>query len=199
MSTNDSSVSEEADQSHEGHLKVPTWPGTLHSSVSSSLNTISSPSSDTALLRVKVAQFEYESAAEERLSRSPSSSPHLPRSSSNDSISSAANAQKLIRKSSSSGQLVEQSETADASFLANEVAFVRSRLSKIAGTCLSNCWRDFMWYKLLLMDCADEEATARKNKKKTEARKDSLRDEVHKWKLAGTLNQIRHDVKPVIC
>ena len=198
MSTNDSFVSEESDHSQERHLKVPTWPGTLHPNVSGSPRSIFSPSSDTALLRVKDADVDYETATEERLSRSPSSSPHLPRSNSNDAISSSGSTQKMIRKSSSSGQLAEQSEIADANFLATEVAFVRSRLSSVAGTCLSNCWRDFMWYKLLLMDCADEEATARKSRKKTETRKESFRGELHKWKLAGVLNQVRKEIKPVI-
>ena len=198
MSTNDSSVSEEVEQSQERHLKVPTWPGTLHPNVSGSPKAMFSPSSDTALLRVKDVQSDYEEATEQRLSRSPSSCLHLPRSSSNDALSSSGNTQKLIRKSCSSGQLAEQTEIADTNFLATEVAVVRSRLSSVAGMCLSNCWRDFMWYKMLLMDCSDEEATARKSRKKTETRKESFRGEVHKWKLAGILNQIRRKINPVI-
>ena len=198
MSTNDSSVSEDVDQPQERHLKVPTWPGTLPPNESSSPKAIASPSSDTSLLRVKDMQTEYGKINEERMARSPSSDPHLPRSSSNDSISSSGNTHTMMRKSSSSGQLAEKTELADANFLATEVAFVRSRLSKVAGTCLSNCWRDFMWYKLLLMDCGDEETAARRNKRKPDTRKESLRDEVHNWKLAGVLNQIRKEVKPVM-
>lgn len=197
MSTTDQSVSEVIDKPQDMNLKVPTWPGTLPPSGSSSPKAISSPSSDTILIRVRDPQNEYEMQDQERLARSPSSDPHIPRSSSNDSISSSSHTQVAVRKSSSSGQLAEKSESVDANFLATEVAFVRSRLSKVAGTCLSNCWRDFMWYKLLLMDGTDEEILARKYRKKTETRKESFRLFVPKWKLAGVLNQIRKEVKPV--
>jgi len=198
ISTNDSFVSEEVEQPLEKHLKVPTWPGTFRPDVSSSSVAISSPNSDTALLRINSMQAEYEKPIEDRLSKSPSSSPQLLRSSSNDAISSSGKTQNILRKSSSSGQLAEQTEVVDTNFLATEVAFVRNRLLKVAGTCLSNCWRDFMWYKMLLMECADDDVMLKKNKRKSETRKDSLRDEVHNWKLAGVLNQIRREVQPKI-
>lgn len=197
-STNDASLCEGMEKSGgERNLKVPTWPGALPSDTSSSPKSISSPSSDTALLQVRDSHTAFEIAHREGLAISPASDPHLPRSNSNDSISSSNQTQATIRKSSSSGQLVEKPEIADANFLATEVSFVQRRLLKVAGTCLSNCWRDFMWYKLLLMDGAEEEALAKKNKKRVEARKESFRDEVPKWKLASVLSQIRKEVKPV--
>lgn len=103
-----------------------------------------------------------------------------------------------IKKSSSYGQLGESTEVADVNFLANEVAFVSGRLSKVACTCLSNCWRDFMWYQLLIMESSEDEASAKKQKRKVEIRKESIQDVVSQnWKLTETLKKIRKEIIPV--
>ena len=180
-----------------GPLKVPTWPGTLNPTDSSSPTNLSSPSSDTILLIAKKNQ-SYTSFDASRLSQSPSAEMFIRRSSSNDSISSSVLTNTNIKKSLSSGQLGESTEVTDVNFLANEVAFVSGRVSKIACTCLSNCWRDFMWYQLLIMESSEDDASAKKQKKKVEVRKESIQDVLSQnWKLTETLKKIRQEILPV--
>ena len=179
-----------------GPLKVPTWPGTLKPTDASPTN-LSSPSSDTTLLITKKHQ-NYTNSDISRFSQSPSAEMFIRRSSSNDSISPSVLTSTNIKKSLSSGQLGESTDVADVNFLANEVAFVSGRLSKVACTCLSNCWRDFMWYQLLIMESNEDEASAKKQKKRLEVRKESIQDIVSQnWKLTETLRKIRREIIPV--
>ena len=55
-----------------------------------------------------------------------------------------------------------------------------------------------MWYQLLLMDCFDDETSAKKHKKKMETRKESGDTAISQWKLSAVLQQIRKDIVPVI-
>ncbi len=194
---------EDPSDSQTGPLKVPTWPGTLPNvdqSGSPSPKEISSPSSDTALLTAKkISQLPTYAPHEQsrRLHHTTSEELFIRRSNSNDSIKTSTVAPHMFRKSSSFGQLSDSYEVADVNFLSNEVAFVSDRLSKVASTCLSNCWRDFIWYQLLLMDNADEETAARKQRRRAERRESFYEFSLQKWKLEKTLKSIRKITTPV--
>ena len=191
----------EQHQSQNGPLKVPTCPASLHgcdiANEAYSPNSIPSPNSDTALY-ISKEHSPLPALQQLRLQKSNSDEISIRRSSSNEAISATFLASQHIKKSSSYGQLSDSTEIADANFLANEVAFVSNRLSKVASTCLSNCWRDFEWYQLLLMDSVEDDSSTKKLRKKLEPRKERTQDIcVDNWKLANTLSSIRKNIIPV--
>jgi len=57
-------------------------------------------------------------------------------------------------------------------FLSNEVNLVRDSLNKKIGACLSNCWRDILWYELISNETFGEDdgiymTSSKKSKKKS--------------------------------
>ena len=51
-------------------------------------------------------------------------------------------------------------------FIRHEVQCVRDKLSKKVGRCLSYCWRDILWHRLLITETCCEEESVKKSKKK---------------------------------
>ena len=117
-----------------------------------------------------------------------------------DSSDSESSATLHLGRSAIHGKLGDNVMLGDAEFVVNEVARVSSHLAKMAGTCLSNCWRGLVWYQLLLMDGGDEESS-KKQRRKTEWRKETSQHSINipaeSWKLASMLNNIRENISVV--
>ena len=183
--------------------RTTTWPGSFprrgsersERSSSSASGNLPSSGSDSTLSMSNSTSLDRK--ASYPLVTPPGSGSTLKRWDSSDSESSAT---LCLGRSASHGKLNDNVMLGDAEFVANEVARVSSHLAKMAGTCLSNCWRDLVWYQLLLMDGGDEESS-KKQRRKTEWRKETSQHSINipaeSWKLASMLNSIRENISVV--